>query len=87
MARHRVRPSTFGKYTSRVAKITATLGVKPARSVKAEHVARWQSELLRAAVTVLCEATTAGYVRSLGERPMATVATAAAMLDPRSQSV
>jgi integrase len=28
------------------------------------------------------EATTAGYVRSLGERPKATAATAAAMLDP-----
>jgi len=28
------------------------------------------------------EATTAGYVRSLGERPRATAATAAAMLDP-----
>ena len=47
VARHRVRPSTFGKYTSRVAKITATLGVMPARAVKAEHVARWQSELLK----------------------------------------
>jgi hypothetical protein len=47
VARHRVRPSTFGKYTSRVAKITATLGVMPARSLKAEHVARWQSELLK----------------------------------------
>lgn len=47
VARHRVRPSTFGKYTSRVAKITATLGVMPARAVKAEHVARWQSDLLK----------------------------------------
>ena len=30
------------------------------------------------------EATTAGYVRSLGERPKATAAMAASMLDPRS---
>ena len=30
------------------------------------------------------EATTVGYVRALGERPKATAATAAAMLDPRS---
>ena len=47
VARHRVRPSTFGKYTDRVARITATLGVVPVRSVKAEHVARWQSDLLK----------------------------------------
>jgi len=47
VARHRVRPSTLGKYASRVAKITSTLGVMPVRSVKAEHVARWQSELLK----------------------------------------
>jgi hypothetical protein len=30
------------------------------------------------------EATTAGYVKLLGERPRATAAMAAAMLDPRS---
>ena len=47
MARHRVRPSTFGKYTDRVARITATLGVVPVRSVKAGHIARWQSDLLK----------------------------------------
>jgi integrase len=47
VARHRVRPSTFGKYSDRVTRITATLGVMPVRAVKAEHVARWQSELLK----------------------------------------
>jgi integrase len=42
VARHR------GKYRERVARITETLGMMPARSVKAERVARWQSELLKA---------------------------------------
>jgi integrase len=47
VARHRVRPSTFGKYSDRVTRITGTLGVMPVRAVKAEHVARWQSDLLK----------------------------------------
>jgi integrase len=47
VARHRVRPSTLGKYASRVARIATTLGDMPVRTVKAEHVARWQSELLK----------------------------------------
>lgn len=117
IARHRVRPSTFGKYTDRVARITATLGHMPVRAVKAEHVARWQSELLKSGLSSgtvgdvrvtlrqvreqaiihelapanaryvghAGEATTAGYVRSLGERPRATAATAAALLDPARQ--
>jgi integrase len=48
VARHRVRPSSFGKYRDRVARINETLGSMAVRSVKAEHVARWQSELLNA---------------------------------------
>ena len=46
VARHRVRPSTFGTYRDRVRRITDTLGVMPVRSVKPERVARWQSDLL-----------------------------------------
>jgi integrase len=51
VARHRVRPSTFGKYADRVTRITATLGHMPVRAVKAEHVARWQSELLKSGLS------------------------------------
>ena len=47
VARHRVRPSTFGTYRDRVQRITDTLGVMPVRSVKPERVARWQSDLLK----------------------------------------
>ena len=47
VARHRVRPSTFGTYSDRVRRITDTLGVMPVRSVKPERVARWQSDLLK----------------------------------------
>ncbi len=46
VARHRVRPSTFGTYRDRVQRIMDTLGVMPVRSVKPERVARWQSDLL-----------------------------------------
>ncbi len=51
VARHRVRPPTFGKYADRVTRITATLGHMPVRAVKAEHVARWQSELLKSGLS------------------------------------
>ena len=47
VARHRVRPSTFGTYSDRVQRITDTLGVMPVRLVKPERVARWQSDLLK----------------------------------------
>ncbi len=47
VARHRVRPSTFGTYRDRVQRITDTLGVFPVRLVKPERVARWQSDLLK----------------------------------------
>ena len=47
VARHRVRPSTFGTYRDRVQRITDTLGVMPVRAVKPERVARWQSDLLK----------------------------------------
>jgi integrase len=47
VARHRVRPSTFGTYRDRVQRITDTLGVMPVRLVKPERVARWQSDLLK----------------------------------------
>jgi integrase len=47
VARHRVRPSTFGTYRDRVQRIIDTLGVMPVRLVKPERVARWQSDLLK----------------------------------------
>ena len=46
VARHRVRPSSFTKYTDRVARIGATLGDVEVRALKPERVARWQADLL-----------------------------------------
>lgn len=47
VARHRVRPSSFGKYEDRVNRITATLGPLPVRGVTRERAATWQSDLLK----------------------------------------
>ena len=47
VARHRVRPSTLGTYSQRVERITNTIGRLPARSLKPERIARWQSDLLK----------------------------------------
>ena len=47
VARHRVRPSTLGTYSQRVERITNTIGQLPARSLKPERIARWQSDLLK----------------------------------------
>ena len=46
VARHRVRPSSFGKYEDRVARIIPTLGDVPVGELRPEQVARWQSGLL-----------------------------------------
>ena len=47
VARHRVRASTLGTYGQRVERITNTIGQLPARSLKPERIARWQSDLLK----------------------------------------
>ena len=47
VARHRVRASTLGTYSQRVERITNTIGQLPARSLKPERIARWQSDLLK----------------------------------------
>ncbi len=47
VARHRVRASTLGTYSQRVERITKTIGQLPARSLKPERIARWQSDLLK----------------------------------------
>lgn len=47
VARHRVRPSSHGKYSERVNRINATLGAMPVRTLKPERIARWQSDLLK----------------------------------------
>ena len=46
VARHRVRPSSLGKYRDRVNRIIQTLGPTPVRKVTRERVATWQSDLL-----------------------------------------
>ncbi|HUP75761.1 MAG TPA: site-specific integrase [Acidimicrobiales bacterium] len=45
-ARHRVRPSSYRKYTARVARIEASLGSLAVVELRSEHVATWQRELL-----------------------------------------
>jgi integrase len=46
VARHRVRPSSFGKYEDRVARIVPSLGEVCVDELRPEQVARWQSGLL-----------------------------------------
>ncbi len=40
-------PPTLGTYSQRVERITNTIGQLPARSLKPERIARWQSDLLK----------------------------------------
>jgi integrase len=44
--RHRVRPSSIGKYTDRVERFRSVLGPERVATLTAEQVATWQSELL-----------------------------------------
>ena len=46
VARHRVRPSSLGKYQDRVERIVRSLGGVRVEDLRAEQVASWQSELL-----------------------------------------
>jgi integrase len=46
VARHRVRPSSYGKYKARVARIEAAFGSLAVGELRSEHVATWQAELL-----------------------------------------
>ena len=46
IARHRVRPSSFGRYVDRVRRIESTLGDLNAIALTATRAATWQAELL-----------------------------------------
>ena len=50
VARHRVRASTLGTYSQRVERTSNTIGQLPARSLKPERIARWQSDLLKSGI-------------------------------------
>ena len=82
VARHRVRASTLGTYSQRVERITNTIYQRPAPSLTPERIAFVADVPCDVAEVEAGLATTAGYVRALGERPKATAAMAASMLDP-----
>ncbi|MEO8697792.1 MAG: site-specific integrase [Acidimicrobiales bacterium] len=46
VAQHQVRPSSYGKYSDRVARIESSLGSLAVVELRSEHVATWQAQLL-----------------------------------------